>query len=279
MRLGGSVTDPYACPEEWLAQVRELSYSAVVFPVDCTASPSVRKEYLQCIKENNLLIGEVGIWRNCMSRDADEREANIRYAVGQLELAEEVGARCCVNVAGSWGALWDGYHPAHATDEYYESLVLTTQRIIDAVAPRNTCFSIEPMPWACPESPEQYLQLMKDVDRTAFKVHLDFANMINSIDRYRRSSEFIRCCFELLGPYIRSIHAKDLKLDDERLPLCIEETLPGTGSIDLGLALTLAERLGEDTPVFVEHLPDNAAYAAAAAHMRAVAAAAGVALR
>ena len=270
MRLGGSVMKPYNSPSEWLAQVNELGYRAVIFPVDCTAPAEVRREYLQCIKDNDLLIGEVGVWRNCMSPDPAEREQHIAYAIGQLELAEEVGARCCVNIAGAWSELWDGYHPGHATREYYESLVGITRRIIDAVQPRNTCFSLEPMPWMCPESPEEYLQLIKDIDREGFAVHLDYANMINSIGRYRDSSGFIRRCFELLAPHIRSIHAKDLLLDDVRLPLCIEEVAPGKGSIDLGLVLKLADALG-DVPVFVEHLPDHEAYLAATNHMRAVA--------
>ncbi|MBE6759333.1 MAG: sugar phosphate isomerase/epimerase [Ruminococcaceae bacterium] len=270
MRLGGSVMKPYNSPSEWLAQVNELGYRAVIFPVDCTAPAEVRREYLQCIKDNDLLIGEVGVWRNCMSLDPAGRERHIAYAIGQLELAEEVGARCCVNIAGAWSELWDGYHPGHATREYYESLVGITRRIIDAVQPRNTCFSLEPMPWMCPESPEEYLQLIKDIDREGFAVHLDYANMINSIGRYRDSSGFIRRCFELLTPHIRSIHAKDLLLDDVRLPLCIEEVAPGKGSIDLGLVLKLADALG-DVPVFVEHLPDHEAYLAAANHMRAVA--------
>ena len=34
MRLGGSVMNPYNSPEEWLAQVKELGYSAVIFPVN-----------------------------------------------------------------------------------------------------------------------------------------------------------------------------------------------------------------------------------------------------
>lgn len=276
MRLGGSVMKPYNSPDEWLALVRELGYRAVIFPVDSSAPAEAVSEYLRCAEDNDLLIGEVGVWRNCMARDEAEREANINYAIAQLELAERVGARCCVNVAGSWGELWDGYHPEQDGAEYYESLVLTTQRIIDAVKPEHTCFSIEPMPWMCPESPEQYLKLMKDVDRAAFGVHLDFANMINSIERYRRSSEFIRGCFELLGPHIRSIHAKDLLIDDNILPLSIQETPPGTGSIDLGLVLRLADGLGADTPVFVEHLPDHEAYMAAAEHMRRTAKAAGI---
>ena len=156
-------------------------------------------------------------------------------------------------------------------------MIETTRSIIDAVKPKKTCYSLEPMPWMTPESPEQYLQLMQDVAHPgAFRVHLDYCNMINSLDRYRHASEFITRCFTLLEKDIVSVHAKDVRLTDGYLPVCIGEVPPGEGSIDLPLVMKLAHALGDDTPVFVEHLPDHEAYMKAAAVMRAAAEKAGV---
>ena len=112
--------------------------------------------------------------------------------------------------------------------------------------------------------------------KQALAVHLDYCNMINSLYRYRSASSFISYCFELLGPHIVSIHAKDVLLRDGALPIVIEEIQPGQGSIDLPLVCSLAEQLGSDIPVFVEHLPDHAAYLAAAKTMREAAEKAGV---
>ena len=277
MRLGGSVMKPYASPKEWLAHVKELGYSCVIFPVDSSAPRQVQRDYAQCCRDNDLLIGEVGVWRNVMACDPAEREKNIQYAIRQLELAEEVGANCCVNISGSPGALWDGYHPSLDSDAVYEDVINTTRRIIDAVKPQKTCYSLEPMPWMAPESPEQYLKMLADMARPgAFRVHLDYCNMINSLDRYRHASEFITRCFTMLGNEIVSIHAKDVAITDGYLPVCIGEVPPGEGSIDLPLVTQCAHALGEDTPVFVEHLPDHEAYVKAAAVMRAAAEKAGV---
>ena len=276
MRLGGSVMKPYNSPSEWLAHVKEYGYSAVIFPVDSTAPKQVWKDYMQCAKDNDLLIGEVGIWRNVMARDEKERQAALDYSYRQMELAEEVGANCCVNISGSVGTLWDGYHPGNATREVYDTIVETSQKIIDAVKPTRTSYSLEPMPWMCPESPEEYLQLIKDVDRPGFKAHLDYCNMINGLDRYRKSSEFIQHCFSLLKDHIVSIHAKDVLLRDGALPIVIEEIQPGQGGIDLALVCAEAEKLDVDIPVFVEHLPTHETYMAAAATMREAAKKAGV---
>ena len=276
MRLGGSVMKPYSSPKEWLAHVKELGYSCVIFPVESTAPAHVMRDYLQCCQDNDLLIGEVGAWRNVLARDEKERAANLDWNIHQLELAETVGANCCVNISGSTGALWDGYDPILDTREIYDLVVENTRRIIDAVQPTRTAYSLEPMPWMVPESPEQYLQLLKDVDRSAFKVHLDYCNMLNGLERYRHASAFITKCFDLLGEHIVSIHAKDAKLADGMLPIQINEVAPGEGSLDLPLVMKLAHALGEYTPVFGEHLPDHAAYMKAAAVMREAAKKAGV---
>ena len=276
MRLGGSVMKPYNSPKEWLAQVKELGYSAVVFPVDSTASATTIREYADVCRDNDLLIGEVGAWRNVMALDPKEREANLDWNIRQLELAETVGANCCVNISGSFAEYWDGYHPDLDTKETWDLVVSNTQRIIDAVKPTHTAYSLEPMPWMVPESPEQYLQLMKDVDRPAFKVHLDYCNMLNSIERYRHASEFITHCFELLGPHIVSIHAKDALIVQGGLPIVINEVIPGAGSLDLSLVTKLAHGLGDDIPVFVEHLDTHEQYMQAANVMREAAKKAGV---
>lgn len=276
MRLGGSIMKPYNSPKEWLALVKEYGYSAVSFPVNSDAPKHVRQEYLQCCKDNDLVIGEVGIWKNVLSRDENERKAAMEYSYRQLELAEEVGANCCVNIAGSVGTLWDGYDPAQGTRAYYDQVVEIARQIIDKVQPERTAFSLEPMPWMCPESPEEYLQLIRDIDRKSFKAHLDYCNMINGLDRYRNASGFIQHCFALLKEHIVSIHAKDVLLRDGALPIVIEEIQPGEGSIDLALVCAEAEKLGADIPVFVEHLPDHASYLAATATMRAAAKKAGV---
>ena len=136
MRIGGSVMKPYHSPSEWLEQVKELNYSAVIFPVDSFAPKAVVQDFLNCCRDNDLLIGEVGVWRNTMSKEDGEK--HIEYAIRQLELAEEVGANCCVNIAGSWGAYWDGYHEAQSSKAFYDAVVEMSQRIIDAVKPENT---------------------------------------------------------------------------------------------------------------------------------------------
>lgn len=260
MRLGGSVLKQWQKPEQWIGFVKELGYSAVIFPVDCNAPKEMIREFRDRIHDEGWLIGEVGIWKNLMSNDPAEREEVMEYSVRQLELAEMIGANCCVNISGSFGNVWDGYHPRNYASETRELIVEQTQRIIDAVGPTNTSYSLEPMPWMLPDSPDSYLELLHDVDRKAFGVHLDFCNMINSLDRYHHSDQLIDECFEKLGPCIRSIHIKDCLIDDNILPFSVAEKRVGEGNLDLGHVLCRANELGADIPLFTEHLAKHEDY-------------------
>lgn len=270
MRIGGGIEKPYSNPDEWLAFVKDLGYSAVIAPLSHDAPDELKKAYKQCIKENNLILGEVGAWKNPISPDEAERKEALEYCKKQLALADEMGANCCVNIAGSRGDVWDGFHRDNYSEDTYALIVDTVRDIIDSVNPRNTYYTLEPMPWMVPDSPDCYLQLIKDVDRKAFAVHLDFTNMINNPYRYVKSSEFIKECFDKLGPYIKSIHIKDVNMK-KGLPCCIEECMPGKGTIDYGLVLRLCESLGPDTTVFVEHLKTYDEYKEAVRYVRSVA--------
>jgi len=276
MRIGGEIKKPYKNPEEWVGYAKDLRYSAVLCPVDSGSDAVTRQDYLKAAREADLLIGEVGVWRNCLSKDEKARKDAVEYAKSQLELAEEMGANCCVNIIGSRSDIaWDGFSPEHYTEDFYMMAVDSVREIIDAVKPKRTYYSIEPMPWVLPDSPEQYLKLIRDVDRQGFAVHLDFVNMINCPERYCKSTEFIRSCFELLGPYIKSIHCKDSVMEQAYTAI-IHETMPGNGVLDYPKILTMAEKLGPDIPVFVEHLPDYETYRRAAAYVRNKAEDAGI---
>jgi sugar phosphate isomerase/epimerase len=275
MRLGGGIEKPYKNPREWAALVKELGYSCVLSPVDCSADSEVRKAYIECAKEQDLVIGEAGVWRNVLSSDEAERKAAIEYSINQLALAEELGAACCVNISGSRGEVWDGCCADNYSSATWDLVVETTRNIIDAVKPKHTFYTIESMPWMIPDSPDEYLRLIKAVDRPVFGVHLDYVNMINCPRRWAFRDNFITECFTVLGPYIKSVHAKDAYME-HAYSTVIHETMPGKGQLDFGRIAKLCERLGPDIPVFVEHLPDFESYKKAAAYVRSEAEKAGV---
>ncbi len=275
MRIGGAIEREYKNPDEWYKYVSELGYRAVLAPVDYRASKEEKQAYIQCAREHDLVIGEVGVWKNIIALDDMERKAAIEYCINQLELAEELGANCCVNVAGSRGEIWDGFYAENYSKDTYALIVDSIRYVIDAVKPKKTFYTLETMPWMIPDSPDEYLKLIKDVDRKAFGVNLDYVNMINCPKRYLFCDDFIEECFTKLGPYIKSIHGKDVWMENSYTTL-IHETMPGKGIVNYQKVARLCEKLGPDTTLFVEHLPDFESYKKAADYVREQAALAGV---
>ena len=99
----------HSSPEEWAAKHKILGLECVNFPVTCDEDTEVIMAYKQAADEAGLTIAEVGVWRNTLAADPDEREKWIDYAVRQLRMADAIGAACCVNVVGTpYGPRWDG---------------------------------------------------------------------------------------------------------------------------------------------------------------------------
>ena len=150
-------------------------------------------------------------------------------------------------------------------------MVETTRAIIDAVQPTRTFYSLEMMPWSFPDSIDSYLRLLRAIDRPSFGVHLDPVNIVSSPQRYFDTAGLIRECFARLGKWVKSCHAKDILLAENVYSVQFSEVLPGLGALDYAVFLAELEQLDADTPLMLEHLADEAEYAEAAAHIRAVA--------
>lgn len=266
MRIGGGTDGrSWESPEEWAMLIREMGYRAVYAPIDFHADRELRRAYKETARVNDLVIGEVGAWTNPL--DPEHGKENIEYCRQQLELAEELEARCCVNIAGCLGEVWDGAYESNYSEDVYAQIVDSIREIIDGVHPKKTFYTIEPMAWMVPDSPESYLKLLKDVDRKEFAVHLDCTNMISSPERCLHHGKFIETCFQLLGPYIKSVHAKDIRMEN-KLPCHIYEVMPGKGIIDFRRFFQLCRKVNPDLTVYSEHLKSWKEYQTAVTYLK-----------
>lgn len=262
MRLGGPIFEPYDDAKSWVQWVKKAGYTAALCPVDAKASSSVIASYKEEAEKNNIIIAEVGVWNNPICTDEQKRKEAIKFCKEQLALSEEIGALCCVNIAGSMGERWDGPHPDNFTEDTFALIVDTVREIIDSVNPKHTFYTLEPMPWIFPDTPESYLKLIKAIDRKSFAVHLDPVNMIINPRLYLNNGAFLKECFRLLGPYIKSCHAKDVIMSDVFVTH-ISETAPGHGILDYKTYITEINKISPDIPLIIEHLTTPEEYEAA----------------
>jgi sugar phosphate isomerase/epimerase len=278
MKLGGPIFEPVTSPAQWVAAHQRLGYTAAFAPVDCSADDATVAAYCQAAAEAGITLAEVGAWSNPLSPDPATRAAAREHCKRQLDLAERLGASCCVNIAGSLGEKWDGPCPADLTGEAFTLVVESVQEIIDAVGPARTFYTLETMPWMVPDSVDSYLALLQAVDRPALAVHFDPVNLINSPQRYFRNADLIRDFCTRLGPSVKSCHAKDTLLG-QTLTVHLDEVRPGLGALDYAALLPALEALDPAMPLMLEHLPTDEDYRLAAGHVRTVAAQVGVTLR
>jgi len=276
VRLGGPIFLKSEDPRELAREHRRLGYSAAYCPAATVENSALIAEIQKAFAAENVVIAEVGAWVNMLDPDAEKRRANLQYVTDRTALAEAVGARCCVDIAGSYDPkIWYAPNPRNLSREFLDATVENCRHVIDAVKPTRTKFTIEMMGWNLPDGPDTYLELIRAVDRPAFGVHMDVCNGINSPTRYYRNSEFIAECFRKLGPWIASCHAKDLEWKVE-LNVHFQEVVPGRGQVDYAAYLRELSKLERDAPLMLEHLKTAEEYEEGKKYIQKVAAGIGV---
>jgi sugar phosphate isomerase/epimerase len=270
LRLGGPSFSKAVDPEELALAHRKLGYRAAFCPKVKLDETDRIRALQQAFAKHDVVIAEVGRWCNLLDADPEKRQKNLQNVTEGLALAEAIGALCCVDIAGSFSTThWYGPHPDNLTPKFFDAVVENARKIIDAVKPKRAKFTYEAMGWAMPDSPECYLNMIKAVDRPAFGVHLDPCNMVNSPEKFYRNRDLLNECFDKLGRWIVSCHAKDLAWQVET-NVHFWEVAPGQGALDYATYLRRLAALPQNPPLMIEHLQKPEDYAGAAAHIVAV---------
>ena len=268
MYLGISSSLEHNSPKEWAAKHKALGLETVVFPVNCDEDEETIMAYKNAADEIGLTIAEVGIWRNTLAADPNERKHWIDYAIRQLRMADAIGAACCVNVVGTpYGPRWDGGYRNNFSSELWKMAVGMIRQIIDSARPVRTKFCIESMPWMIPSSPDEYLRLIEDVDRAEFGTHLDVVNMITTPKRYFYNDEFLKECFQKLHGTIVSCHLKDILLKQD-YTFQLQECACGKGTLNIELYTQLATKENPHMPMIIEHLTTDEEYMTSVQYVR-----------
>ncbi|MBP3653550.1 MAG: sugar phosphate isomerase/epimerase [Clostridia bacterium] len=263
MRLGAYI-DGFSGAEDWALKHVELGYGAAFWPqdaVDCRSTDAQIEAYRQAARRHGLVIAEVGVWNNLLERNPIVQRENMEYAIGQLRLADRVGARCAVNIGGSLNAdCWYGPHDNNLSERTFDQIVDLIQQVIDTAKPQNTYYTIEPQGWLIPHDIRSQAKLIERVNRSSFGVHVDMCNMVNSMEKAYATGALVRDFFREFGGLVRSVHAKDLIIENHVLSFRLREVIPGQGMFDHEALLRCCDALDADMPVLAEHLTTQEEY-------------------
>lgn len=134
-----------------------------------------------------------------------------------------------------------GFIPENPRDPLYEEAVLAIQEVAKHCAGNGQDFLME----TGQETPTTMARAIKDVNQPNLGVGLDTANLIlygkaNPVD-----------ALDIIGPHVKSIHAKDGKWPTNPMELG-EEVLIGTGLVDFKQVFTKLHKLGYRGAVTIE---------------------------
>ena len=134
-----------------------------------------------------------------------------------------------------------GFIPENPGDPLYEETVLAIRELAAHCAGNGQWFLME----TGQETPTTVSRTIKDVDKPNLGVGLDTANLIlygkaNPVD-----------AVDILGPHVRSVHAKDGRwpTDPEKLG---QEVIIGSGIVDFKQVLTKLHKLGYSGAISIE---------------------------
>lgn len=263
IRLGGPILDPPNDPEELARAHLTCGYRAAYCPEVSLSDKEYISELRRTFEKYNIVIAEAGAWCNLISVNNSERKKNFKYVCERLALADEIGAHCCVDFIGTLDPDSPfGPHPDNLSADTFELVVETVRQVLDEVKPGQAKFALEMMQWTFPDSVDSYVELIHAVDRSSFGAHIDPVNLIVSPRLYFDNGALIRECFQKLGKWIVSCHAKDIILRN-KLSLHLDEVRPGVGNLDYKTYLTELNRLPNEVPIMLEHLSSAEEYAMA----------------
>ena len=134
-----------------------------------------------------------------------------------------------------------GFIPENPKDALYEDTVLAIRQVAQHCAANGQNFLME----TGQETPTTLLRAIKDVNVPTLGVGLDTANLIlygkaNPVD-----------AVEIIGPYVRSVHAKDGKWPTDPSKLG-EEVLIGKGYVDFQRVFTRLNAVGYQGAISIE---------------------------
>ena len=285
IKLGGHVfpkTGENAKDPELLARLaKEMGYQAAYAPEYLTIDkPDEIRAARKAFEKEGILIAEAGYWENMLDLRPEERKKNRDEMCKIYAMAEELGAGCVVNTAGSYceGPGYTDHNPKNFTEEHFEDAVEMARYLIDAVKPKHTYFTYEVFMYNSIDCPEQYARILKAVDRERFGAHIDLTNMMRSPRELYQAKELTDKCVKLFPDKIISAHIKDVRLKRPAITTLIEEAVPGEGEVDLAAFLKGFDSLPRTVTMMMEHYKDADEYSRGLRYLQKTAREASIAL-
>lgn len=190
-----------------------------------------------------------------ISPDETVRKAGVAGAVALARLAAKMGVTqsgvrpTSLSPRGDWVAHADNYKP-----ETEDRLVKSLTEILHMAEDMGVDIVLETHVTTTLNTPETIKRVIERTGSSHLKLNLDPCNFVGDLQTAFNLPPMLNRLFDLLSPYIATVHLKDFMLED-RLVVHITETVLGTGLMDFDTILRRLHEVNPDAYGVIEHLP------------------------
>jgi sugar phosphate isomerase/epimerase len=196
-----------------------------------------------------VMVGLSGTF-NAIDPDLGARRAMTRRCARLIERAPALGADLVTLCTGSRDAVdkWR-WHEGNARPDAWRDLCETLDQLLPAAEAAGVMLGIEPEQGNIIRSAPLARRLLDEVRSRALRIVMDGANLLHE-ENLPRMAEVLTEAFDLLGPDIVSVHAKDYTGDKV-------QQAAGTGMLDYETYLRLVARRGYTGPIILHNLDES----------------------
>jgi len=244
------------------------------------AEDSVVREFIEAQNKYDVVIFEVGGYRNILHPDEAKRKEFIERLAFSLEAAERIGCQMVGTVSGSMSDIGveyvDNYNvnPDNWTIEAWNRLTDSLKEVLRLTSGLKAGLGIEAQVTTNIDGPKAHRRLIDEMGDPRISVNLDPTNMCHFYNYYH-TTELINECFDTLGEDIHGCHAKDTFIFPHQQTVHVQEVCPGRGVLDYETYLVRLSRMKWSRTLLPEHIPADQ-FDEAYAYLRKVADRVGV---
>jgi sugar phosphate isomerase/epimerase len=240
----------------WAAELGFHGMCAKLTILANTVSDQLAAHVRSVYDEQNMPI--LQLWApypSIVSADETVRKAGVEGARDIVRLAAnmgipEAGVRpTSMNPRGDWFP-----HPDNVKPETEDRLVKSLNEILQTADEHGIDVVLETHVTTTLNSAQSIKRVIERTGSKRLKLNLDPCNFVGDLLTAYNPLPMINEMFDLLGPYVSTVHVKDYYLED-RFVAHISEAIIGTGMMDFEPILRRTQALMPDGYVMIEHLP------------------------
>lgn len=254
-------TFPISTPEALAAQisssgfeVTQLNLSAIGrLTLDLTLTQEEARSIKLAFRSHGVSIWGLSGTFNCIDPNDARRNQGILGCIANIKRAADMEAASVTLCTGTRNPenMWV-HHPDNSNEESWTLLRKTLDQLIPSAETYGVKLGIEPEPGNVVSDVSKAKRLLNELgkDSQFLSIVMDPANLLTPSTLHKQE-DILREAFEVLGPHIGALHAKDVVTSGF--------AAAGLGGMDYELVMKLHSQLPNRVPVIAQDLaPEDA---------------------